>query len=106
MFGLYLYPGGMPLSQQRAVFGLVPAVNNPIALDFQTACGEISYGLGEKPVFDFQYPCGNVVGRVVVENRYDALGDNRAAVQLGGNERCSRPRGNLPLTRVRGCAGR
>ena len=35
-------------------------------------------------MFDGQDACGNVVGRVAVEDRDDALRDNRTAVQLGG----------------------
>ena len=56
------------------------------AVDAQMAGGEVGHGLRQQLVFDFQHTRGQGVGGVGIVYGHGALGDDGAAIELGGNK--------------------
>ncbi len=75
------------LSSQELRFGIGgTAVEHTVSVDFQTACGKIGHSLRQQLVLHFQDACGDVVGRIAVENRHHALRNHGPAIEFGRNE--------------------
>ena len=61
-------------------------VVHAFAVDAQIASGKIGYSLRQQLMFDFQHTRGQGVGGVGIVYGHGALGDDGAAIELGGNE--------------------
>lgn len=56
------------------------------AVNAQITGGEVGHGLRQQLVFDFQHARGQGIGSIGIVYGHGALGDDGAAIELGGNE--------------------
>ena len=79
----------MPLLAIRSIlpgFARSTPVVYAFAVNAQIAGGKIGHGLRQQLVFDFQHTRGQGVGGVGIVDGHGALGDDGAAIELGGNK--------------------
>ena len=79
----------MPLLAIRSIlpgFARSAPVMYAFTVDAQIAGGEVGHGLRQQLMFDFQHTRGQGVGGVGIVYGHGALGDDGAAIELGGNE--------------------
>ncbi len=79
----------MPLLAIRSTlpgFARSTPVMYAFTVDAQITGGEVGHGLRQQLMFDFQHTRGQGIGGVEIVYGHGALGDDGAAIELGGNE--------------------